>query len=61
MSPVGIQAVGIVPARYASSRFPGKPLASIAGLPMVVRVVEGARRAKRLDEVLVATTTSPCA
>ena len=55
MSPVGVHAVGIVPARYASSRVPGKPLAPIAGIPMIVRVVEGARRAKRLDEVLVAT------
>jgi 3-deoxy-manno-octulosonate cytidylyltransferase (CMP-KDO synthetase) len=55
MSAGGISAVGIVPARFASSRFPGKPLAPIAGRPMIVRVVEGARGAKRLDEVLVAT------
>ncbi|MBD3276978.1 MAG: hypothetical protein GF388_01650, partial [Candidatus Aegiribacteria sp.] len=31
----------IVPARYASSRFPGKPLAEIAGVPMIVRVLQG--------------------
>lgn len=48
-------AVGIVPARWASSRFPGKPLAAIAGVPMLHRVVEGARGAKRLRDVLVAT------
>jgi 3-deoxy-manno-octulosonate cytidylyltransferase (CMP-KDO synthetase) len=48
-------AVGIIPARYAATRFPGKPLAPIAGLPMVQRVWEGARQAKGLDRVLVAT------
>ena len=48
-------AVGIVPARFAASRFPGKPLAPIAGVPMLRRVVEGARTAKRLRAVLVAT------
>jgi 3-deoxy-manno-octulosonate cytidylyltransferase (CMP-KDO synthetase) len=50
-----MSAVGIIPARYASSRFPGKPLAPIAGVPMLQRVFEGARGAKRLREVLVAT------
>lgn len=50
-----MSAVGIVPARFASSRFPGKPLAEIAGLPMLRRVVEGVRTAKRLREVIVAT------
>lgn len=48
-------AVGIVPARWHSSRFPGKPLAPIAGVPMIQRVVEGARRAKSLRDVIVAT------
>jgi len=50
-----MKAVGVIPARFAASRFPGKPLASIAGLPMIRRVVEGARTAKRLRDVLVAT------
>ena len=50
-----MSAVGIIPARHASIRFPGKPLAPIAGLPMLQRVYEGARRAKRLRDVLVAT------
>jgi 3-deoxy-manno-octulosonate cytidylyltransferase (CMP-KDO synthetase) len=50
-----MSAVAIVPARYASSRFPGKPLALIAGVPMLQRVVEAARQARRVREVLVAT------
>lgn len=48
-------AVGIIPARWAASRFPGKVLAPIGGRPMLHRVVEGARRAKSLRSVLVAT------
>jgi 3-deoxy-manno-octulosonate cytidylyltransferase (CMP-KDO synthetase) len=48
-------AVGIVPARWQSSRFPGKAVAAIAGVPMIRRVVEGARRAKSLRDVIVAT------
>jgi 3-deoxy-manno-octulosonate cytidylyltransferase (CMP-KDO synthetase) len=48
-------AVGIIPARFASERFPGKVLAPIAGLPMIQRVWAGARQAKRLRSVLVAT------
>ena len=44
----------IIPARYASSRFPGKPLADIAGKPMVVRVADCAR-ASGAAEVLIAT------
>jgi 3-deoxy-manno-octulosonate cytidylyltransferase (CMP-KDO synthetase) len=48
-------AVGIIPARWAASRFPGKPLVPVAGVPMIRRVWEGARSAKRLREVWVAT------
>jgi 3-deoxy-manno-octulosonate cytidylyltransferase (CMP-KDO synthetase) len=44
----------VVPARYASTRLPGKPLADIAGKPMVVRVVEAALRSSAVD-VCVAT------
>ena len=51
----GTAAIGIIPARYASKRFPGKALAPIAGRPMIQHVWEGARRAKRLREVIVAT------
>lgn len=43
----------------ASSRLPGKVLQDIAGKPMLSHVVERARRAKTLDEVIVATTTEP--
>lgn len=46
---------GIIPARYGSTRLPGKPLTSIAGKPMIQRVVERARQAARLTRVLVAT------
>ena len=44
----------IIPARYASTRFPGKPLADVAGKPMVVRVAERARRSGAV-EVIIAT------
>jgi 3-deoxy-manno-octulosonate cytidylyltransferase (CMP-KDO synthetase) len=47
--------VGIIPARYASVRFPGKVLASLWGKPIVQHVYERAKRAKSLSEVLVAT------
>ena len=50
-----MSAVAIIPARYASTRFPGKPLVLIAGVPLLRRVVEGARQAKRVREVIVAT------
>ena len=50
-----MQSVGIIPARYASSRFPGKPLANLLGKPMVQHVYESACRAETLDEVIVAT------
>ena len=44
----------VIPARYASTRLPGKPLADIAGKPMIVRVYEQASRAKRLSGVIAA-------
>lgn len=46
---------GIIPSRFGSSRFPGKPLAILAGKPLVAWVVEAVRKARSLDEVLVAT------
>src|SRR6266536_3567088 len=47
--------LGIIPARYASTRFPGKPLALIAGKPLIQRVVEQCQKATSLSEVIVAT------
>lgn len=46
---------GVIPSRFGSSRFPGKPLAILAGKPLVAWVVEAVKKAKSLDEVLVAT------
>ena len=45
----------MIPARHASSRFPGKPLAAISGQPMIQRVVERVRRAGLVSRVVVAT------
>ncbi|MBI5787800.1 MAG: 3-deoxy-manno-octulosonate cytidylyltransferase [Candidatus Schekmanbacteria bacterium] len=50
-----MKAVAIIPARYASSRFPGKPLAIIAGRPMIQWVYERTQKAGLLDETIVAT------
>jgi 3-deoxy-manno-octulosonate cytidylyltransferase (CMP-KDO synthetase) len=47
--------LGIIPARFASTRFPGKPLALIAGKSLIQRVVEQCKKAKSLSEVVVAT------
>lgn len=47
--------IAVIPARYDSSRFPGKPLAPIAGKPMIQHVVERALQARRVSRVLVAT------
>ena len=49
------KAVGIIPARWASSRFPGKPLHLIAGKPLLQRVWERCLRARKLDAVIIAT------
>ncbi len=49
------KAVGIIPARWASTRFPGKPLHLIAGKPLLRRVWERCCRAKNLDAVIIAT------
>jgi 3-deoxy-manno-octulosonate cytidylyltransferase (CMP-KDO synthetase) len=53
-----VKIVGIVPARYASTRFPGKALARIAGKPLIQHVVEQCQKAKSLSEVIVATDDS---
>ena len=48
-------AVAVIPARFAASRFPGKPLVSIHGIPMLERVIAGVRSAKRVRTTIVAT------
>lgn len=47
--------VGVIPARYASTRLPGKSLVEIAGKPLILHVLDRVRMARRLDDVVVAT------
>src|SRR5262249_16731199 len=49
------RAVGIIPARWASTRFPGKPLHRIAGKPLLQHVWERCRRTKTLHSVIIPT------
>ena len=49
------KAVGIIPARWSSTRFPGKPLYHIAGKPLLQHVWERSRRAKNPDSIIIAT------
>lgn len=51
----GMKVIGIIPSRFASSRFPGKPLVDIGGKTMIQRVYEQATKARALNEVVVAT------
>jgi 3-deoxy-manno-octulosonate cytidylyltransferase (CMP-KDO synthetase) len=50
-----LKVLGIIPARYQSTRFPGKPLVDIAGKSMIQRVYEQARKSELLTDVIVAT------
>ena len=50
-----MKVIGIIPARYDSSRFPGKPLADILGKSMIKRVYEQCKKCKLLSDVIVAT------
>jgi 3-deoxy-manno-octulosonate cytidylyltransferase (CMP-KDO synthetase) len=50
-----VPVIAVIPARYDSSRLPGKALAEIGGVPMIVRVWRQARRARSLERVIVAT------
>ena len=47
--------IGVIPARYASTRFPGKPLVDICGKPMIQRVFEQVKKVEAFSEVFVAT------
>lgn len=53
-----IKVLGIIPARFASTRFPGKPLVDINGKPMIQRVYEQAKKSSYLKDVYVATDDS---
>lgn len=50
-----MKAVGIIPARFGSTRFPGKPLALINGKPLLQWVIEGSKTGRKLAEIAVAT------
>ncbi len=50
--------IGVIPARYASTRFPGKPLTDIGGKSMIQRVYEQSKKSTRLTDVVVATDDS---
>lgn len=50
-----MKVLGIIPARFDSSRFPGKPLLDLKGKTMIQRVYEGAKKSDKLAEVIVAT------
>ena len=50
--------VGVIPARYGSSRFPGKPLADICGKPMLWWVYQQAKKVQELDNIYIATDDS---
>lgn len=50
-----LKTAAVIPARYASSRFPGKALAEIMGQPMIVRVLKAAEKCELIDQVYVAT------
>ena len=50
-----MKAIAVIPARYNSSRFPGKPLAEILGKPMIQWVYEGVSKAEKIESVYVAT------
>ncbi|MBR4741282.1 MAG: 3-deoxy-manno-octulosonate cytidylyltransferase, partial [Desulfovibrio sp.] len=50
-----MQTLAVIPARYASTRLPGKPLVDLGGKPMICRVLEKVMQAKYIDDVVVAT------
>lgn len=50
-----MKVLGVVPARYQSSRLPGKPIVDICGKPMIWWVYQQAKKVKEFDQVIVAT------
>ena len=57
--PASFPCVAFIPARYDSTRFPGKPLASILGRPMFWHVATRARKSPYIDQVYLATSGGP--
>jgi len=55
MSKTDLRVVAVIPARWSSTRFPGKPMAELAGEPMIAHVVRRAFEATTVDHVIVAT------
>ncbi len=51
----GMKTLAVIPARFASTRLPGKPLVGIAGIPLVIRVLSNVSRCRNVDRVIVAT------
>lgn len=49
------QVLGVIPSRYGASRFPGKPLVPLLGKPMIAWVIEGAKKSKQIQRLIVAT------
>ena len=50
-----MKTLAVIPARYASTRLPGKPLVKIGGVPLVVRVLDNVKACRSVDRVVVAT------
>lgn len=55
LSRILMKVIGCIPVRYASSRLPGKPLCNIAGKPMILHIMERAKQAKSLHDIVVLT------
>src|SRR3989338_919130 len=55
VSPLQLRVLAVIPARYASTRFPGKPLARLAGMPLIEHVYRRAAAAPGVERVVVAT------
>ena len=50
----GMKTLAVIPARYASTRLPGKPLIPVGGIPLVIRVLDNVRKCRKVDRVIVA-------
>ena len=50
-----MKTLAVIPARFASTRLPGKPLVTIAGVPLVIRVLSNVSKCRSVDRAVVAT------